>query len=154
MIIRFGAVVLFVGLSFATPSSAEILLQKSSLSLDLREGETQALDAVTATADPLAGVDAMTAQIEPVELPGPLAGLALAERQDEASQSAHAAESLALISDPEAEATSTAALSDRDTSEDFAWMTAQGSIAGEMTTGSIATTVEPANPHPSSWTTL
>jgi hypothetical protein len=149
MIIRFGAVVLFAGLSFASPSSAENLLQESSFSLDLREGETQALDAVTnAMADPAPVLDAMIGQVPAIDPPGPLAGLALPEGQVEASQTSNTLDDLALTSDPAVQTSSTAALSDRDGSEDFAWMTAEGSLIGEITTGSIATTAEPAEAAP------
>src|SRR4051812_17478190 len=126
MIIRFGAAVLFAGLSFASPSSAEIQLQESSLSLDLREGETQALDAPMQASTDLATVfDEAVAQLSAVDLPGPLAGLAPV--QDEASGPLQQSESLDAI-------TSAVSLADRDGSEDFNWLTADLASTSDMTT--------------------
>jgi hypothetical protein len=138
MIIRFGAAVLFAGLSFASPSTAEIMLQESSFSLDLREGETQALDAVLQASTDLAPVfDEAVALLPAVDLPGPLAGLAPPEVQDESAQALQVAESLDGTSP-------TVSLADRDGSEDFTWLTADLAIASDMTTGSIGS--GPATP--------
>src|SRR5829696_8023324 len=80
MIVRFGAAVLLVGLSFASPSSAETLLQESGLSLDLREGETLALDTVTDASVEVA-FDATLAQLPAIVIAGPLAELSVPDLQ-------------------------------------------------------------------------
>ena len=156
MIVRFGAAVLLVGLSFASPSSAETLLHESGLSLDLREGETLALDSLTdASVEISVAVDATLAQLPAVEIPGPLAELSGPDLQASTPEPLQISENIDPVPVEDHQVSTTAFLGDRDGNEDFAWMTAELTFASEMTTGSLGNaTSSPSEPSDAALTSL
>ena len=114
MVVRLGAAVLLTGLAFATPALAGMPILESSYSLDLREGEGPVPLSLIAS-----DADTVLAQLAPVDMPAPLAGLAeqaVLEVAEEASFNIFAA---------------------REDNENFPWMTAGIADDDNLTTGSV-----------------